>query len=172
VIGGIVSPAESPKAGLKMTAIPADADESLKMKRDSRLSEEVPPQDLTYKFLRRDSDGQYQEVPRDTRFSTGDAAQLRLEARVSGYLAVAELGEDGSWKMLFPPQSTLAARVDAKTVLILPESQYWEFGPAPRERKLIAVFTAGPQQPLVDPDGALRRPERSTILDITLFVTP
>jgi len=172
VVGGIMPPGEAAKAARDVNAVPTAENESMQMRRESRLLQSAAAQALSYSLLRREADGQFQEVPHDTRFTSGDAARLKLQVSASGYLTVAEYSEDGSWRLIFPLDGSFAAHFEAQSILLLPASQAWEFGPTPRDRKLIAVFTNDPHPPVISAGGTINRPEKGTILDIILRTAP
>jgi len=60
------------------------------------------PLGLRYAVLKRDADGQYNEVNPDTSFRSGDRIRLKVDANTSGYLYVVMRGSSGTWKLLFP----------------------------------------------------------------------
>ena len=60
------------------------------------------PLGLRYAVLKRDANGQYNEVDPDTSFRSGDRIRLKVDANTSGYLYVVMQGSSGTWKLLFP----------------------------------------------------------------------
>lgn len=60
------------------------------------------PLGLRYAVLKRDTNGQYNEVDPDTNFRSGDRIRLKVDANTSGYLYVVMQGSSGTWKLLFP----------------------------------------------------------------------
>jgi uncharacterized protein DUF4384 len=60
------------------------------------------PLGLRYAVLKRDANGQYNEVDPDTSFGSGDRIRLKVDANTSGYLYVVMRGSSGTWKLLFP----------------------------------------------------------------------
>jgi len=60
------------------------------------------PLGLRYAVLKRDANGQYNEVDPDTSFHSGDRIRLKVDANTSGYLYVVMRGSSGTWKLLFP----------------------------------------------------------------------
>ena len=60
------------------------------------------PLGLRYAVLKRDANGQYNEVDPDTSFRSGDRIRLKVDANTSGYLYVVMRGSSGTWKLLFP----------------------------------------------------------------------
>jgi hypothetical protein len=60
------------------------------------------PLGLRYAVLKRDENGQYNEVDPDTSFRSGDRIRLKVDSNTSGYLYVVMRGSSGTWKLLFP----------------------------------------------------------------------
>jgi len=60
------------------------------------------PLGLRYAVLKRDANGEYNEVDPDTSFRSGDRIRLKVDANTSGYLYVVMRGSSGTWKLLFP----------------------------------------------------------------------
>ena len=60
------------------------------------------PLGLRYAVLKRDANGQYNEIDPDTSFRSGDRIRLKVDANTSGYLYVVMRGSSGTWKLLFP----------------------------------------------------------------------
>jgi hypothetical protein len=60
------------------------------------------PLGLRYAVLKRDANGQFQEIDPDTSFRSGDRIRLKVDANTSGYLYVVMQGSSGTWKLLFP----------------------------------------------------------------------
>ena len=60
------------------------------------------PLGLRYAVLKRDENGQYNEIDPDTSFRSGDRIRLKVDANTSGYLYVVMRGSSGTWKLLFP----------------------------------------------------------------------
>ena len=60
------------------------------------------PLGLRYAVLKRDANGQYNEIDPDTSFRSGDRIRLKVDANTSGYLYVVMRGSSGTWRLLFP----------------------------------------------------------------------
>jgi hypothetical protein len=60
------------------------------------------PLGLRYAVLKRDANGQYNEIDPDTSFRSGDRIRLKVDANTSGYLYVVMRGSSGTWKLMFP----------------------------------------------------------------------
>jgi Domain of unknown function (DUF4384) len=60
------------------------------------------PLGLRYAVLKRDANGQYNEIDPDTSFRSGDRIRLKVDANTSGFLYVVMQGSSGTWKLLFP----------------------------------------------------------------------
>jgi hypothetical protein len=174
VVGGIIAPKEDAlklRSAVAPSALPPKDEERSAVKAEGRPAE-IPAPALKYRLLRRGGDGQFQEVSRDMQFASSDAVRVVLEPQTSGYLAVAELAENNTWRLIFPLQSGTAAHIPEQASITLPVAGVWEFGSPPRERRLFAVLTTQPQAALVAEDGSLLRPQIGTILEILLRVSP
>ena len=93
-------PAPSPKAPEAKAATKTVSKSTTKSETHT-LSASVPL-GLRYAVLKRDANGQYNEVDPDTSFRSGDRIRLKVDANTSGYLYVVMRGSSGTWKLLFP----------------------------------------------------------------------
>jgi len=59
------------------------------------------PLGLKYSLLKL-TNGQWEEVPTDSVFHTGDRIQFRVETNGPGYLYIISQGSSGTWKPMFP----------------------------------------------------------------------
>jgi len=57
---------------------------------------------LRFSLLRRDPNGGYAPVPTNPDLKKGDAVQLRVVPALSGYVALSQLDQSGTWRRVFP----------------------------------------------------------------------
>ncbi len=123
---------------------------------------------IRYEIERQGTDGRLDEVPAGTIFHAGEEVRLQLVPEVSGYLAVAELGANGVWQVLFPVEGDRAVRVAGFSTILLPSSGFWKIDPSLAERRLLVVFTREPQGALLSAQGVVHRPAGGTVREIVL----
>jgi len=98
------TPAKEPEAKAPAKSVPTKsvATKSTSKSGDTHTLTASIPLGLRYAVLKRDANGQYNEVDPDTSFRSGDRIRLKVDANTSGYLYVVMRGSSGTWKLLFP----------------------------------------------------------------------
>lgn len=110
------------------------------------------PLGLRYAVLRRDANGQYNEVDPDTNFRSGDRIRLHVDANTSGYLYVVMQGSSGTWKLLFPSAeiaggSNLVRKGESRQIPSGDRGQF-VFDEQAGNEKLFIVLTRQPEPDL------------------------
>jgi len=110
------------------------------------------PLGLRYAVLKRDSNGQYNEVDPDTNFRSGDRIRLKVDANTSGYLYVVMQGSSGTWKLLFPSSevaggSNLVRKGESRQIPSGDRGQF-VFDEQAGNEKLFIVLTRQPEPDL------------------------
>jgi hypothetical protein len=110
------------------------------------------PLGLRYAVLKRDANGQYNEVDPDTSFRSGDRIRLHVDANTSGYLYVVMQGSSGTWKLLFPSAevaggSNLVRKGESRQIPSGDRGQF-VFDEQAGNEKLFIVLTRQPEPDL------------------------
>ena len=110
------------------------------------------PLGLRYAVLKRDANGQYNEVDPDTNFRSGDRIRLHVDANTSGYLYVVMQGSSGTWKLLFPSAevaggSNLVRKGESRQIPSGDRGQF-VFDEQAGNEKLFIVLTRQPEPDL------------------------
>ena len=110
------------------------------------------PLGLRYAVLKRDANGQYNEVDPDTSFRSGDRIRLKVDANTSGYLYVVMQGSSGTWKLLFPSAevaggSNLVRKGESRQIPSGERGQF-VFDEQAGNEKLFIVLTRQPEPDL------------------------
>jgi hypothetical protein len=110
------------------------------------------PLGLRYAVLKRDENGQYNEVDPDTNFRSGDRIRLHVDANTSGYLYVVMKGSSGTWKLLFPSAevaggSNLVRKGESRQIPSGDRGQF-VFDEQAGNEKLVIVLTRQPEPDL------------------------
>jgi hypothetical protein len=110
------------------------------------------PLGLRYAVLKRDANGQYNEVNPDTNFRSGDRIRLHVDANTTGYLYVVMQGSSGTWKLLFPSAevaggSNLVHKGDSRQIPSGDKGQFF-FDEQAGNEKLFIVLTRQPEADL------------------------
>lgn len=110
------------------------------------------PLGLRYAVLKRDANGQYNEVDPDTSFRSGDRIRLKVDANTSGYLYVVMQGSSGTWKLLFPNAevaggSNLVRKGESRQIPPGDRGQFF-FDEQAGNEKLFIVLTRQPEPDL------------------------
>lgn len=110
------------------------------------------PLGLRYAVLKRDANGQYNEIDPDTNFRSGDRIRLKVDANTSGYLYVVMQGSSGTWKLLFPSAevaggSNLVRKGESRQIPSGERGQF-VFDEQAGNEKLFIVLTRQPEPDL------------------------
>ncbi len=110
------------------------------------------PLGLRYAVLKRDANGQYNEVDPDTSFRSGDRIRLHVNSNTSGYLYVVMQGSSGTWKLLFPSAevaggSNLVRKGESRQIPSGDRGQF-VFDEQAGSEKLFIVLTRQPEPDL------------------------
>jgi hypothetical protein len=110
------------------------------------------PLGLRYAVLKRDANGQYNEVDPATSFRSGDRIRLHVDANTSGYLYVVMQGSSGTWKLLFPSAeiaggSNLVRKGESRQIPSGDRGQF-VFDEQAGNEKLFIVLTREPEPDL------------------------
>jgi hypothetical protein len=110
------------------------------------------PLGLRYAVLKRDANGQYNEIDPDTNFRSGDRIRLKVDANTSGYLYVVMRGSSGTWKLLFPSAeiaggSNLVRKGESRQIPSGERGQF-VFDEQAGNEKLFIVLTRQPEPDL------------------------
>jgi hypothetical protein len=142
------APSSDAKSATKKVAAKSGAAKSA----DTHTLSASVPLGLRYAVLKRDANGQYNEVDPDTSFRSGDRIRLHVDANTSGYLYVVMQGSSGTWKLLFPSAevaggSNLVRKGESRQIPSGDRGQF-VFDEQAGNEKLFIVLTRQPEPDL------------------------
>ncbi len=107
------------------------------------------PLGLKYSLLKL-SGGEWQEVPTDSMFHSGDRIRFRVETNGPGYLYIIAQGSSGTWQPMFPSAEKDGGsnRVEGFHSYIMPPKTRFAFDEQAGTEKVFLIFTREKQADL------------------------
>jgi hypothetical protein len=107
------------------------------------------PLGLKYSLLKL-SGGEWQEVPTDSVFHSGDRIRFRVETNGLGYLYIIAQGSSGTWQPMFPSPETDGGsnRVEGFHSYVMPPKTRFAFDEQAGTEKVFLIFTREKQADL------------------------